>query len=263
MAGLVAVATALVRDPFLDQHCWSNCHDNTFLVRADPDLARALGAIGLHSTIVIATIAAVACVVRLVVATRVARRVMSYILIPAAAALLSTVVYAVVLIVDPDEDPETTPFTTVFFLRAATLILLSVGVGVVALRDWRTGRAVALLADALGAAPAPGSLGPALARSLGDDDLEVAYWLPTSKRYVDATGRTVDPAPGPGQTSTAIVRDGQPVALVIHDGARRHPSARSAPPPASLSTTSGCAPRSSPSSTTCAPLGRASSRPPT
>ena len=80
----------------------------------------------------------------------VTRRVMSYILIPAAAALLSTVVYAVVLIINPDEDPETTPFSTVFFLRAATLILLSVGVGVVALRDWRTGREVALLADALG-----------------------------------------------------------------------------------------------------------------
>ena len=78
---------------------------------------------------------------------------------------------------------------------------------------------VARLAEALGAAPPPGSLGPALARSLGDDGLEVAYWLPSSQRYVDASGRTVDPAPGHGQASTAIVRNGQPVALVIHDGA--------------------------------------------
>jgi signal transduction histidine kinase len=217
VTGVIAGGTALVRDPFLDQHCWSNCHDNTFLLRADQHMARALGAIGLRSTIVFATITAVVCVVRLATATRVARRMMSYVVVPASAALLATVAYAVVLIAEPDEDPETSPYTTVFFLRASTLIALALGVGIIALHAWRTGRSVALLAEAIGAAPPPGSLGPALSRSLGDDGLEVAYWLPSSQRYVDASGRTVDPAPAPGQAVTAIVRDNRPVAVVVHD----------------------------------------------
>ena len=219
VTALMTLATVLVRDPFLDQHCWSNCHDNTFLLHADQDAADVLGGVGLGAAFVIAAVAAVGCVMRLANATRVARRVMSYILVPTGAALVATVVYAAVLIADPDENPESDPFTTVFFLRATTLVLLAVGVGVVSVRAWRTGRGVARLAEALGDAPPPGSLGPALARSIGDDGLEVAYWLPSSQRYVDASGRTVEPAPGHGQASTAIVRNGRPVALVIHDGA--------------------------------------------
>ena len=30
------------RDPFRDRHCWSNCTDNMFLVRAEPELDRSL-----------------------------------------------------------------------------------------------------------------------------------------------------------------------------------------------------------------------------
>ena len=129
VTAVITLASALVRDPFLDQHCWSNCHDNTFLVHADQDTARALAGIGLRATIVIATIAAVGCVVRLVKATPVARRVMSYIVIPTGAALVATVVNAVVLIADPAENPERNPFVTLFFLRATTLAVLAVGVG--------------------------------------------------------------------------------------------------------------------------------------
>jgi signal transduction histidine kinase len=217
VTGVVAVGLAFVRDPFLDLHCWSNCNDNTFLLRADQDLTRSLEAVGLRSAVVLGSVAAAVCVVRLATATRVARRAMWCVLVPAAAALLATSAYAVVLIADPHEDPETSPFTTVFFVRAATLFLLALGVGWAALRARRTGRGVALLAEALGAAPPPGSLGPALARSLGDQGLEVAYWLPSSQRYVDSTGRTVDPEPRPGQAVTAVVRDNRPVAVVVHD----------------------------------------------
>jgi signal transduction histidine kinase len=75
------------------------------------------------------------------------------------------------------------------------------------------------LAHELGATPTAGSLGPMLSRTLGDRDLTVAYWLPSSQRYVDASGHQVEPHAGPGQTSTSIVRNGEPVAVVIHDAA--------------------------------------------
>ncbi len=60
----------------------------------------------------------------------------------------------------------------------------------------------------------------ALAEALGDDSLALAYWLPDSRRYVDARGHTVSlVAPGGGRAVTEIERDGAPVAAIVHDPA--------------------------------------------
>ena len=48
----------------------------------------------------------------------------------------------------------------------------------------------------------------------------MAYWLPASRRFVDGAGNPTDaPAPGRGRTVTPILRDGLPVAVVVHDAA--------------------------------------------
>jgi signal transduction histidine kinase len=55
---------------------------------------------------------------------------------------------------------------------------------------------------------------------VGDPALEVAYWLPEAQRFVDGRGhRTESPVPGHGRAVTPIVRDGRPVAIVVHDAA--------------------------------------------
>ena len=60
----------------------------------------------------------------------------------------------------------------------------------------------------------------ALAEALGDDTLALAYWLPDSRRFVDAGGHTVVlPEPGAGRAVTEIERDGAPVAAIVHDPA--------------------------------------------
>ena len=57
----------------------------------------------------------------------------------------------------------------------------------------------------------------ALAEALGDDSLALAYWLPESRRYVDARGHTMTlPAPGGDRAVTTIERDGAPVAAIVH-----------------------------------------------
>jgi signal transduction histidine kinase len=69
----------------------------------------------------------------------------------------------------------------------------------------------------LGEAPATGSLRAALAASLRDPDVEVAYPIGASERFVDGAGNVV-PAPtaGPDRVVTPIVRDGREVAVVVH-----------------------------------------------
>ena len=65
-----------------------------------------------------------------------------------------------------------------------------------------------------------GTLRDGLAQALGDPSLQVGYWLPESATYVDAAGRPVAvPSPGSGRSATAVERDGQPLAILVHDPA--------------------------------------------
>jgi signal transduction histidine kinase len=72
----------------------------------------------------------------------------------------------------------------------------------------------------LGSDPGPGPLRDALARSLRDPSLELAFWLPTYATYADLEGRPlVLPQDEGGQAVRAIERDGSPVAALLHDPA--------------------------------------------
>jgi signal transduction histidine kinase len=63
-----------------------------------------------------------------------------------------------------------------------------------------------------------GSLRDALAGALGDPTLEVGYWLDDG--YVSADGRPLAlPAPGSHRRVTPVERDGEPIAVLVHDPA--------------------------------------------
>ena len=59
-----------------------------------------------------------------------------------------------------------------------------------------------------------------LARALGDPSLEIGYWLPDRAEFVDAEGHLLRlPALGSGRSVTIVEREGQPVAVLVHDPA--------------------------------------------
>jgi signal transduction histidine kinase len=65
-----------------------------------------------------------------------------------------------------------------------------------------------------------GTLRGELSRALGDPSLEIGYWLPERAVFIDAEGRTLSlPTPGSGRSVTAVERQGQPVAALVHDPA--------------------------------------------
>src|SRR6266540_3968590 len=65
-----------------------------------------------------------------------------------------------------------------------------------------------------------GTLRDALARALGDPTLELGYWLPESDAYVDVAGQPLElPAAGSDRAVTRVERDGQAVAVLVHDPA--------------------------------------------
>ncbi len=213
----MSLSLALMRDPFRDRYCWSNCTDNSFLVHPEPELTRSITVLWLSFSLAAGVLLAASGVWRLGWASRTARRTLAPVVAAVALVAVTQALHAGLLLADPAEHPERLVSMAVFFARAMALLALAAGVTWAVLRELGTRRAVARLADDLGAAPPPGSLRAALARSLGDDRLDVAYWLPGPQTYVDARGQQVDPRPGPTQAATSIVRSGQPVAIVIHD----------------------------------------------
>jgi len=216
VVAVVSIGEALVRDPFLDRYCWSNCTDNVLLVRPEPEVVRWLETGFLLSVVACAVAVGALVVSRLANSGGGARQVV----LPAVAGLGVTVSLALsagALLLDRAEDPSMTSFAALFLARAAAATALAGVLGWAAYVVRRTRSAVARLAADLGEAPAPGSLRASLAASLGDPDLEVAYPLNGSGRFVDAAGNAVPPpTAGQGRVVTPILRAGREIALVGH-----------------------------------------------
>ena len=215
VAAVVSIGEALLRDPFLDRYCWSNCTDNVFLVRPEQEFVRWLQT-GYLLSVVAGAVAVSALVVSRLASTGGTRQVV----LPAVAGVgvaVSLAVSAGALLLDRAENPEATSFATLFLARAAAVTALACTLGWSVYVVLRTRSAVARLAEDLGAAPAPGSLRASLAAGLGDPDVEVAYPLDGTGRFVDAAGSAVaPPVAGQGRVVTPIVRDGREIALVGH-----------------------------------------------
>ena len=217
VAAVASLGLALFRDPFLDRYCWSNCTENVFLVRPEQEVARLLREVLLLAVLAGATVVVALAARRFVRASGAARRVVLPVAISGALLGAAQAAYAGALLRDPAESADKTMFVTLFLVRAGAATLLAVALGWSAYVVWRTRSAVAHLAVELGEAPAPGSLRTALAASLGDPDVEVAYPIGASERFVDAAGNVV-PAPvaGPDRVVTPIVREGRQIAVVVH-----------------------------------------------
>jgi signal transduction histidine kinase len=68
------------------------------------------------------------------------------------------------------------------------------------------------------APPAGAPVREMLAESLGDRNLQVAYWLPDRRIFVDERGARVElPEPGSGRAWTSVDRGGRRVAAIVHD----------------------------------------------
>jgi len=63
------------------------------------------------------------------------------------------------------------------------------------------------------------SLRGALADALGDEELQLLYWLPRDQRYVDEQGLPIDMGHISGRAVTEVERDGRRIGAIVHDPA--------------------------------------------
>ncbi len=107
-------------------------------------------------------------------------------------------------------------------VRLATFALIGVApiVFLFGLLQERLGRAsVADLVAFSAGTPGPAELQEGVSKALRDSSARILYWIPDFDSYADVEGKTADPTPAPGMSSTPVTRDGSPVAVLLHDRA--------------------------------------------
>jgi signal transduction histidine kinase len=114
-------------------------------------------------------------------------------------------------------DPLSSLPANVFFYMTA---LVPIAVMFVFLQRQLARGGVAGLVVELGTPGGGTDLRGALARTLGDPTLELAFWFPAERCYVDGDGVPVRlPENDSGRRATLVERDGQPIGALLHDPA--------------------------------------------
>jgi signal transduction histidine kinase len=112
-------------------------------------------------------------------------------------------------------DPLDALPANVFFYLSATVPIAVMWVFLQ--RELARGGVAGLVVE-LGTPSAGAGLRQALARTLGDPSLELAFWFPAERCYVDGEGAPVRlPEGDSGRRATLVERDGQPIAALLHD----------------------------------------------
>ena len=193
------------------------CANN--LLQVVHDNHKALAWLGLQRLVgaVLIVIIIVLLVRRWLRASTAQRRAVAPVLV-AGCATLAALTWTIVL--DLFGDPLGALPANVYFLLMASV---PVAVMFVFLQRRLARGMVAGLVVELGAPTASADLREALARALGDPSLELAFWFGAEKCYVDGDGGVVKlPDDDSRRRSTFVERDGQPIAVLLHDPVLEH-----------------------------------------
>lgn len=211
----VALAVALLYEPFLDLHCWRNCSSSPYVLLADPGLSRSMIRVSMW------TAAALSVVVVWGVSARVLSRsprepgVSRWLLGSLAVLAMTEVAYPLLVLHRPRVDPSDPVVSSLVLVGGILLAAIGLGIAWDLMHDVRRRRSLADLATELEAG-ASSSLASALANSLGDTTVEVAYWIPSLQRHVDSEGRGVSPTSGLGRAVVTLERAGVELGKVTH-----------------------------------------------
>ena len=193
------------------------CPDNLLQVVQDNHKAQAwLNLERLVGGVVIATVVTVL-VTRWVRSSPAQRRAVAPVLVAGSVSLVA-LVWTVTF--DLLGDPLSSLPATVWFYATATV---PIAVLYVFLQRRLARGMVAGLVVELGTESPSDDLRDALARALGDPSLELAYWFPAERCYVDGDGRPVAlPDADSARRATFVERYGQPIAALLHDPVLEH-----------------------------------------
>jgi signal transduction histidine kinase len=209
---VLGLLPALFFDP-VAQGC-AQCLKNLVLVSNDFDLYEASNRVGVHLGLAWALLLILVAGWRIARSSAARRRVVAPVVL-AGCIYLGLVASSFGASLDRGFLGSGTLERRLWFAQAGALAALAVAVAWGLLRTRRTRSSLARLVVELGESAPAGGLREALARTLADPELEIAYPVGEGS-YADAGGRTVDLARAEGRAATPLLRDGRPVAVLLH-----------------------------------------------
>ena len=192
----------------------AQCPTNLLLVADEPDLVAGFDRAGVRLGLASAVALIALIVWRFVRSSSVRRRLAAPVLL-AAIVYLGLVGWAFATSLDRGFIGTGIVERRLWLAQAVALAALAAAVAWGRVRAHRTRSSLARLVVELGESVRPGGLRDALAAAIGETTLVIAYPV-GGDRHVDASGRVVDVAPRDGRAMTPLVREGTPVAVLIH-----------------------------------------------
>jgi signal transduction histidine kinase len=209
---VLGLGPALVFEP-AEQGC-TQCAANLVAITNDPQLVATLNRAGVRLGVVWAAALTGLSLWRVARSTPATRRATAGVLVPAIVylgAVTATYLHSLERGVLSNDDVD----RRLWLIQAGSLTFVALGTIIEWVRARRARAAVAEMVVRLAEAPPPGGLRAALATTLGDTDLQIAYPV-LDGHHVDADANPVAPVAGPGRATTALVHDGDTIAVLIH-----------------------------------------------
>ncbi|HKY46486.1 MAG TPA: histidine kinase [Acidimicrobiia bacterium] len=192
----------------------TQCPDNLMLLTHDPAAVVLLGRIGLvSSALTVVGLVAVAWS-SFVRASGPRRRVVAPLYLTASAYLLAAT-SSYVAGVDRGFVGSDPLQRRLWLVQAGALVSVGLAAGWTSVRVRRTRSQLAQIVVELIEKTTTGGLRDALARTLDDPELELAYPI-ADGRFVDSSGRPIAIPSTGGRSATALIRDGGTVGILVH-----------------------------------------------
>ena len=212
-AGAAFLMLAVV-DPFRDVRCWRVCDHHPWLLADLSAPARWAVTVATVVTVAGAVLACAACLAAVARHRRRAGPVVASLLV------LGGLAFAAVLRLQLTESPGSLWYRATFVAAQVGALGLVATVVADRWREWQIRSALLHLVAGLRVGGRRGALAVALARAVHDPDLLVLYWSAARSAWVDAKGVVAtEPTAGAGRSATTVVKNGEPVATIVHAAA--------------------------------------------
>lgn len=210
----VGIGRVMFYDPFLDVDCWRTCVHSNLVPYPSPQLAGSLETLWVVAAGSGLLLAVVLVARRARNAAKLGGSWAWYVLVPVALAAGAALVATPLTALSGPWRPKTSTVQTVVFVESVTLNAIWLGAAWGMGLTRRAKRRLRTLAADLEATPEPGALRDLLAASLGDETLEVAYWLPELGGYIAPNGEVIEVNQRSDRSITSIERGGESLGLV-------------------------------------------------
>jgi signal transduction histidine kinase len=198
--------------------CNAECPANGLMIADKPTIAASFGSDLSYAVIAIMSGTLAYLIYRLATASRPRRRSLVPVYVPALALTVPVLVFHGVITEQLSLDPETISRLGWFVTAGRTALPYGFLLAVVQ-SAFFAATSLKMIVGRLGQNPTASQLRTILADALDEPSLELAFRVDSSGAFVDSSGEPIDPSPAPGRTATPVARNGDAVAVIVHDNA--------------------------------------------